>query len=471
MKNIVLGHLARNKKYVFVFFLLILVFVFGKNIPVDELTYNRTISPVYGYTFALDASQNNNIVMKAFDSRPGEYYRITFNAFNNSMPQKDIDLDPDSLNLRALDSTKTGKQIMTDQLNAGESRNFDCIFESDSEYQNLHFIADLMAPENSITIRDVVVSRLYETDPDKIARLGKTNFGINTPQMATIENLSDGEDNVMFDFYRKNQEFGQVFQSSSDNLATVNLNLHFLGTANSDYYEMTLREATYSDGKYQVLPGNLAKVNFSANQAKAYFSDPTKDNYFRFPLSAHLVKGKYYFVGIKNTVSFNSLNHLRFAGNTDSSIYPNGAAVLVSKDGATQEKGDMNFQILSVADGLDYSVNLTSFDLGMGIRQFSYRSTNYLSQPDLIMNTNRERVYKIIGNFDFTDANLSFIGANLPSSLEYSTDGNTWQKPLNDDGNYNLSISKSSKIYIKLKKIYEKSEWPDFIISGKMEAK
>lgn len=352
-----------NKKYWIVAALFVFLFVFGKNVvgiegPVTKFEDN----PFYGGEYYIESRGSSVTLNNIIESRSDEYYRLIFWARGESDEEVDKEV---AVNIGAIGETKEIGKVMV-----GKSyQPHELVFKTDKRYNDLVFKKN---PFNGaeLFLKSIQLTSLELENDEEMNRLKSSKIGFYDDS-ASYPKLSSSGYQSFFDFTRKNQLFGQVFKSESDYISSVSLDLRFIGNGGAGDYQLSLRQANPVDDSFEVSDEVLATYNFGKNSATS-LAERKNVTRFRFPLPAKVERGKYYFVGVKNSANFNILNHLQFGGLEDGR-YSDGLAGLVKANGTVEERGDLAFEIYSAVSS-DNNLNSGAIveDIGKGNLVYSY---------------------------------------------------------------------------------------------------
>lgn len=432
-----------NKRYWFLLIIFVVLFLFGKSIPSFE-GHNGSDRLFYSEQYIID--KNGNEMRVNSDSCGYGLCRLSF-AVREIVPfgklTENVKLEIYSLNL-------TGSQKIGEvDLGVGNKMK-EINYHYAGPNNGLQFNVAGSTKRN-IIIDNLRVTQLDVNDVAKISELKPSIYGVFDSKV-DVRNMSK-KTSELKKFSWQDEKIGQIFSPAGDMyLSSVAFQIGFEGNGGGDLYNLELREATKQGENYELSPNILSGYAFTTLFAKNNLLIPGENNVFRFPLFAHLVKGKTYWIGFANTGKFNLLNRLIFYGDKD------GDGGVYSRNSLdTRKIGALNYIIFESLPTI-YDHNLVPNgayfqDKGNGNQIYFYDANMDYEHIGIISKTSNEIIYKLstiyparYGEFNLnSNANQIFL----------SFDGKEWKNMgignrLNISNIFKADLQDNKNIYLKL---------------------
>lgn len=246
------------------------------------------------------------------------------------------------------------------------------IFESTGPFNQI-ILTPIESTSDKIYMSDLSFTRLAISNLDEAAALKASVQGIteNKPDFV----IGPGSRAVLHKFDYKNEEtYGQVFKADNEYLSSVGMKLKIKGKGGLVSFFVQLREAKLVEGKFQIDPRIIQTTEFHPYDPQSYVDN---EGIWRFPLPAHLEKGKYYFVGINNLNSqsdyFNNLSLIGTKGESGRESY----AGAIGTDNFIEPEGELYLKlytsVYTLAEGERVLPRVKFEDVG-DFGRYQYRS-------------------------------------------------------------------------------------------------
>ena len=396
MHKEVRSFIIKNKKYLLVTLLAVGLFVW------PYLSFNNKALKYCGYIDgnAVIKGDANNYSLGIPPTSIGSYYSLSFDArsyasgANLGYCDKKVDVVANSIGEGTVINLTLRSRLGDEKLlepiavsyNEETYQNNHVTFKVDHAYDELIVTRANVVDSNDLFMRNIKVRELgvnndLEASKVKVGLSGE----VIVRKASTI--IQPDHTQPIFTSGQGEEMAGQIFQAESSYLAGVGFRFKVKGKGGLGSYFAELHTAERdSDGNFTVSPAVLAKYEFHSYDAGSYLNE---DGDWRIPLAEQLYPGKYYFVGINQTLArTNLLNKLEILGTKDKTFYKEGGAVTVLPDGATTTIGQFAFKAYE-AKYQSYNderllSDSTVEDLGDNIGYYYYNSkSNYLDYLDL----------------------------------------------------------------------------------------
>lgn len=426
--------LCRDVRYWVILGIYLLVLIFGRSQTgiagqPGEFIYN---SPFYGGDYILAEFQRNTVVRDQLNSNTGDFYRIIFGARADQdlLDANDVQ-SPIGLSLSSSNGQDQTVGVFEVPRGAG-FKMFEKIIKTDGIFKDLTVNrTDNDSLRGNIYLKNLVFTRLNVQSLEEAGRLSKSLYG--PFDFTEIDQANQNDAGVIYDLIKKDDIVGEVVKANSDLMTGVSFAIDFFGNGGLGNYQMEIRKAEKSNNGFVVGKEILSNIEFSSAWAESVYheSDPRKGNVYRFPLTYKTEKGKYYFIGIKNTADINWLNHLRFHGSHNSADH-DGASLVISPNGNTKQIGDLYFIEYGIPETQNSLQSGTIIqDIGGGIGDFSFDLKNTpLKKLPIVKTGENENIYQVATGFPFIKLALDAEVKTEDESkvkLYVSPDGQNWQ--------------------------------------------
>lgn len=388
------------KRYLLVLVLLILAFVFGKNMNIFTPEQQQWQDQIYAEQkiaagiYDIPAGQSEFEIKKLFMIKKGQCGRLFFDLKNLPLADNSGDFSYENTEVKVLlsnDLDENQNPGLFELGNDGFVKNKEIDFCANADYSNLLFRRNENSSESSFEISDIFFNPLA---------VSKSNFanlqtpvtgdtGFNNPVYQSGLDLTDATSALKFT--RHNQLIGQTFVADSDTISGVDIKVEFEGSGGIGGYFLDLREVDRQDGKVKLLPNRIAYFNFDKDSAEKNLR--IGRGVYHIPLAAHLEKGKTYFIGISNeAVKFNVLNTLKIFGGAKSK---DGEQIINIVGGKINEKQGSLYMKVYGADYVEATnekvlTGAKILDNGDGTGQYIYEQkgnfSDYLDLDQLLTN-------------------------------------------------------------------------------------
>lgn len=315
-------------RYVIIFVLFVLVFVFGKNMnvlsPEQERSQNETYAQQKIILGIYDVPANESIfeIKNLYSVKKGQCGRLFFSLKKLSSNNNSIETVDENSKLKISLSNNFGStrgintyEVKSDKFVQNERADF-C---ADDDYQNLLLEKDLIDQGDVFEISKIgfypLAAKKHDLNNLIDPIVGNTDFS----KIIYQSGLEINSANIPYKFTRHNQLIGQTFVADSDTIISgVDMKMGFIGVGGVGSYSLELREAEEKNGNVQ--PSQVSIASFQFNKESAKKELLIGNDIYHIPLASHLVKGKKYFLGVNNgAVKFNLINTLQiYGGSSDS---------------------------------------------------------------------------------------------------------------------------------------------------------
>ncbi|MEI7792456.1 MAG: hypothetical protein WCI57_03175 [Candidatus Berkelbacteria bacterium] len=430
-----------------------MLLILGKKIPDNQALNNENIANEkshYGYDYQIDFNHQRLDLVSVFDIDGGCYRvdydiraeRVVNDATSAGEKNKDKAIVINVENTADNKAYKTLKQA-TILPNSYNYENQEIIFCSQKRYTNLSFSKDSPSDNVNVSIRNVNITKMSPSYVDE--KLSPTLSGFNVHY-----NILESSDPInavpIYKFNGSNKFVGNVLQASDDFISAVDMKLHFMGNGGFGAYHLVLKKVAKNEaGKYTLADRDIASFDFSSEAANKIYKVNEGLGIYRFPISAKLNRGEYYFLGLSDSDVqndfFNALEMYGAGKTIDKSIAGmsfdsrgNGRSIATAYLSVYSAK----FQNQESGDRLLFGSYIE--DLGGGLGRYTYRKNrNYLTALDFFSQDEQQTVYKfdtiypssniLIG----TTVNVEGLVGNEIPKIEYSTDGSNWLAMTQDE--------------------------------------
>lgn len=477
--------ISSNKRYFLVGFILILVFLSGKNYDSGAEMNPDLQKQVENLKNEL--KQKDAIIISS-QSKSGEkviggigiggigkgnFYRLFFDIDVRDLNSSD---QTKSVNFSVFLVSDTGLRQLLDQLEVQNNqiiKNRPVEFQAKDDSNRIIFEKDSIEFSPTINISSIEISSLDVKDLPELKKLDKTSLGI-IAETISLERGKTASD--QFVLRSKNQSVGEFFTPTQKIVTGADFKLRFIGSGGLGSYFVELREAENEESKVGKL---ISKYYFNKETANDYLK--VGPSTYHFPIAANLVAGQRYYIGISNAeVETNFFHTLAvIAGSPTDSKTEFGAETIGGK--YKKPIGDLFLKIYSP---LSESPLLGERfeDIGAGRIKYTYKQSgkpedlldvSSLSGDGIYFDSNyggivgkSENNNQYVFRFDIkkpirkAGIELSDLSQGIVNSLiYYSFDGKNWQEiPVSEinfatTGKFNQALSlkgESSDLYIKI---------------------
>jgi len=505
----------KDKRYLIILLLLIFALAFNRlfislgseDFVANQEAYQKIVTRD---AKTLEVSQNSYIVKDAIQSLKNDNFRLILKIKSKSLSESivegyeedlddaesEIGLKDARFNISLSNSLGQSQKILSEKISANNQfKTFEYVFTTNSRYEDLVIERDDDGQITELVVGDISFTRLSDGNPLTLAEtiIGNTDY-------STIIAESDFEGaKKIKDVYETDSFVGQVFKANQEYISGVLFNMYFQGDGGIGIYNLELREVDFSDEKIVLVDSLLASSEFISRTSQK--SNLVRDNKYYFQLCQKLEVGKYYAIGVNpSKTNSNFINHLSFFGYEDSGKYPDGNAIVVSKNGKVKSTGDLSFRLFGadfdIDEGNSIMNNAIIEDVGGGFGLYSYEWKNssrdlldvfqinvsqgaisdggnkvnsaYYNVTDKAIMVPAKEDNNIVYKF-YTKYNFSTIGVHIDqlsddfvsSKVFYSFDNSDWREInldlSNDQFNKEIVNNKSQNtLYIKIG--YDKSQ-------------
>lgn len=385
-------------KYLIVFMLFLLVYIFGKNlnelsdkITLLNLNDKENILPAIAF---LDYQSSIYIDKNPFIKGDGRYrlvIRTRYVPDPTSISKEDI--HPKTSDMEIYLASKNGERKKINTLRLNEDK----IFEWNEVLIDATGDQDILLAKSPDKDGTIYIDEMTATKIDSINNLKPTIFGQINLFRIWNTNIDPSTHKPWFKFSRRNQSVGIIYKANSDNIASVKMKIKQIGNGGNENYLLKIQEASLVNGKYVLNPKILSSFYFKARDLKKYIQ-PSEEDVFNFPLPSFTEKGKYYFISLDNSaVNFNTINTLRiFGNNTKQSNFVTASQIGNGK--LKEESHSIYLDLLSAkteeANENKILYNSVISDLGNGVGKYSYENLglfeDYLNLNEIVANNNTQ---------------------------------------------------------------------------------
>lgn len=382
--------LNQVNKYLIVLLIFVGAIVFGKNLDDGQIISNQTT--FFRNTFLADSEYYNF---------PGIYSLTSGNKYRVIIPaqiRKIEDITPDNQRFVLLLSNNGRSEIEYEASEISTTVGLHhLVYEVKSEVDSnkIKIVRENLISGIDIELFEPVIIKLNSISDEILMAEG--NLYGDTLIVEGESALQFKEAQKQFSLFRKPRIIGQTIVAESESLAEIEFKLGITGSGGYGNYYLKVFEILSQDNGHYILgnyltshPFSIADLPFFANGEALY----------KFPVSANLVPGRMYFVGIDNgAVRLNILNHIDIYGSDN--IIGNPAFSLkhtgeVSVIGGIYAKPYYGQFSESGQERLLTGQTLQSIGAGRGLLNYKFKH-NY---------------------FDLLDANI--MGSNTGGSFNYN---------------------------------------------------
>ncbi|OQB06157.1 MAG: hypothetical protein BWY19_00457 [bacterium ADurb.Bin212] len=456
-----LNALKHNQIYLIVLLMFILVFLYGKNIIIDEDNSKPTECIAVNDSneiFSIDNQSTYFAVKNIFNSSEGDYYRLKFVAevtpdirrsvsnTNEKGPEYQyVNMDY-PYKIETIINSQSGEQKKIGEISIEgmERKYYEYIFKTDGNYSDVVFRKFNVNDLEKVIISNVGISRLDISSDTQLGELTSTKQSIVMD--SEIPELPNNNPMRHVSLSTGNQQVGQLFEASEDYLGGVYLSMNMVGNGGVGDYTLNLYMVS-DENNINILAEPFRSFRFQTSDFDKF---NLRGDLYKIPFFFPLEKGKKYYLSISNRSAVTNRSNNLSIGIWDSKdqnvLYYKG------KDKNYLEESSALFPIFlnsQYYNGEKLTNNSLIEDLGGGKGRFHFSS---LSQPsDLLVPEYNlyagydqyikavtfwgEKKYSLDYKFNTIYPIKRFrlnlkqaMGLYPKATVKFSLDGTTWQE-------------------------------------------
>ena len=404
-------------------------------------------------------SDGTSYHLRDINSKPGEKYHLFFqvrlkNEAAKTLSDGNTNTLPVQEKLKVVLTNDLGANQVIDpidiELNTDNYVNQEIFFTSDTGFQYLLVQKGEESSPSEVFIKNV---RLVTLEGDRQLKQSFTGYYIDSQP---IEALPLEKAHNYFSLNRKNIIVGETFKAEHEFLTGINLKLHFLGNGGNGNYKLFVSKISREGSKKILAENNLGEFSFNTHTAESNYQTDFSESIYHFPVTAKLIPGNEYFIGVDNKdVQINLIHNLQIFGSQDRAENSNGTGFAIkNRSEVNREIGDI-YTKLYFADQPTYNGERVNFgdlfdDLGNGTGIYTYDSERAFSGFDLFESGDGIATYKINTIYPYNSLRFEYdINSSAHANIDhvyYSFDNKEWQEiPNNQQSAAALKFSQQIK--------------------------